>query len=78
MIVTPARAFDAEGLEGALGLRMSRPRERLGKREPEGPGLELPDGAIVIADEFASDLDLALASEILARIRQVGRHDSHA
>jgi DNA/RNA-binding domain of Phe-tRNA-synthetase-like protein len=48
------RAFDAEGLEGTLGLRMSRPRERLGKREPEGPGLELLDGAIVIADELHS------------------------
>src|SRR6185295_10968734 len=31
---------------------------------------------IVIADEFASDLDLALASEILARIRRAAERES--
>jgi phosphonate transport system ATP-binding protein len=30
---------------------------------------------IVVADEFASDLDLALASEILARIRRAAEHE---
>jgi DNA/RNA-binding domain of Phe-tRNA-synthetase-like protein len=40
------RAFDADRLEGEIGLRVSRPRERLG-----GDGLELPDGTIVIADD---------------------------
>jgi DNA/RNA-binding domain of Phe-tRNA-synthetase-like protein len=42
----PVRAFDADRLEGEIGLRVSRPRERLG-----GDGLELPDGTIVIADD---------------------------
>jgi DNA/RNA-binding domain of Phe-tRNA-synthetase-like protein len=45
------RAFDADRLQGVLGLRVSRPRERLGGA-PEG--FELPDGTIVIADERAS------------------------
>lgn len=40
------RAFDADRLEGELGLRISRPRERLG-----GSGFELAEGSIVIADE---------------------------
>jgi len=40
------RAFDADRIEGAPGLRVSRPKEKLG-----GNGLELPDGTIVIADE---------------------------
>jgi DNA/RNA-binding domain of Phe-tRNA-synthetase-like protein len=40
------RAFDSERLQGELGVRISRPQERLG-----GTGLELPDGTIVIADE---------------------------
>jgi DNA/RNA-binding domain of Phe-tRNA-synthetase-like protein len=45
------RAFDADRLQGELGLRVSRPRERLGGA-PDG--FELPDGTIVIADERAS------------------------
>jgi DNA/RNA-binding domain of Phe-tRNA-synthetase-like protein len=40
------RAFDADRIEGTPGLRVSRPKEKLG-----GGGLELPDGTIVIADE---------------------------
>jgi len=43
------RAFDADKLTGRLGLRIALPRERLG-----GTGIELPDGAIVIADEERS------------------------
>src|SRR5438128_1088861 len=43
------RAFDADKLTGRLGLRLALPRERLG-----GTGIELPDGAIVIADEERS------------------------
>jgi DNA/RNA-binding domain of Phe-tRNA-synthetase-like protein len=42
----PVRAFDADQLQGDVGLRVSQPREKLG-----GDGLELPDGTIVIADE---------------------------
>jgi DNA/RNA-binding domain of Phe-tRNA-synthetase-like protein len=45
------RAFDADRLQGELGLRVSRPRERLGGA-PDG--FELPDGTIVIADERAA------------------------
>jgi DNA/RNA-binding domain of Phe-tRNA-synthetase-like protein len=40
------RAFDADRLEGGVGLRISRPQERLG-----GSGVELVEGSIVIADE---------------------------
>ena len=40
------RAFDADRIEGELGLRVSRPKERLG-----GDGAEMPEGTIVIADE---------------------------
>jgi DNA/RNA-binding domain of Phe-tRNA-synthetase-like protein len=40
------RAFDAAQIQGDLGLRVSRPQEKLG-----GDGLELPDGTIVLADE---------------------------
>jgi DNA/RNA-binding domain of Phe-tRNA-synthetase-like protein len=42
----PVRAFDADRVEGDLGLRVSQPREKLG-----GEGLEMPDGTIVIADQ---------------------------
>ena len=42
----PVRAFDADRIQGDLGLRVSQPEEKLG-----GDGLELPDGTIVIADE---------------------------
>jgi DNA/RNA-binding domain of Phe-tRNA-synthetase-like protein len=42
------RAFDADRLQGRLGLRIAQPDERLG-----GGGIELPDGAIVIADELS-------------------------
>jgi DNA/RNA-binding domain of Phe-tRNA-synthetase-like protein len=44
------RAFDADHVQGELGLRVSQPGERLGAPN----GLELPDGTIVIADEQAS------------------------
>jgi DNA/RNA-binding domain of Phe-tRNA-synthetase-like protein len=40
------RAFDAERLEGKLGLRVVQPGEHLA-----GDRVDLPDGAIVIADE---------------------------
>jgi DNA/RNA-binding domain of Phe-tRNA-synthetase-like protein len=40
------RGFDANSLSGPLGLRLSRPGERLG-----GDGPELADGTIVVADE---------------------------
>ena len=40
------RAFDADRIQGDLGLRISQPKEKLG-----GDGLELPEGSIVIADE---------------------------
>jgi DNA/RNA-binding domain of Phe-tRNA-synthetase-like protein len=43
------RAFDADRITGRLGLRVSHPEERLG-----GDGIELPDGAIVVADEERS------------------------
>jgi DNA/RNA-binding domain of Phe-tRNA-synthetase-like protein len=43
------RAFDADRITGRLGLRISNPGERLG-----GKGLELPEGAIVVADEERS------------------------
>jgi DNA/RNA-binding domain of Phe-tRNA-synthetase-like protein len=43
------RAFDADRISGRLGLRVSQPGERLG-----GDGIELPDGAIVVADEQRS------------------------
>jgi DNA/RNA-binding domain of Phe-tRNA-synthetase-like protein len=42
------RAFDADRVEGDLGLRISQPGERLGG--PKGV-FELPEGSIVIADE---------------------------
>jgi DNA/RNA-binding domain of Phe-tRNA-synthetase-like protein len=42
----PVRAFDADRVQGDVGLRVSREKERLG-----GDGLELPEGTIVIADE---------------------------
>src|SRR3954451_18674358 len=42
----PVRAFDADRLEGTLGLRIAQPREHLA-----GDRVDLPDGAIVIADE---------------------------
>ena len=42
------RAFDADRVEGELGLRVSQPGERLGGR---GGAFELPTGTIVIADE---------------------------
>ena len=40
------RGFDADRIQGDLGLRVSQPGEKLG-----GDGLELPEGTIVIADE---------------------------
>jgi DNA/RNA-binding domain of Phe-tRNA-synthetase-like protein len=40
------RAFDADRLDGALGLRIARRGEHL-----SGDRLDLPDGAIVMADE---------------------------
>jgi DNA/RNA-binding domain of Phe-tRNA-synthetase-like protein len=40
------RAFDADRLDGALGLRIAQPGEHL-----SGDRVDLPDGAIVIADE---------------------------
>jgi DNA/RNA-binding domain of Phe-tRNA-synthetase-like protein len=40
------RAFDADRLEGMLGLRIAQPGEHLA-----GDRLGLPDGAIVVADE---------------------------
>jgi|RhiMetdeSRZDD1v2_1073273.scaffolds.fasta_scaffold03948_21 DNA/RNA-binding domain of Phe-tRNA-synthetase-like protein len=40
------RAFDADRLEGRPGLRIAQPREHL-----YGDRVELPDGAIVVADE---------------------------
>jgi DNA/RNA-binding domain of Phe-tRNA-synthetase-like protein len=43
------RAFDADRITGSLGLRIAHPKERLG-----GDGIELPDGAIVVADEERS------------------------
>jgi DNA/RNA-binding domain of Phe-tRNA-synthetase-like protein len=43
------RAFDADRTTGSLGLRIAHPEERLG-----GDGIELPDGAIVVADEERS------------------------
>jgi DNA/RNA-binding domain of Phe-tRNA-synthetase-like protein len=43
------RAFDADRIEGRLGLRISNPGERLG-----GDGMELPEGAIVVADDLRS------------------------
>jgi DNA/RNA-binding domain of Phe-tRNA-synthetase-like protein len=43
------RAFDADKITGRLGLRISHPDERLG-----GEGIELPDGAMVVADEERS------------------------
>ena len=42
------RAFDADRVQGELGLRISQAGERLGGT-PQG--FELPDGTIVIADE---------------------------
>lgn len=42
------RAFDADRVEGELGLRISRPQERLGG---SAGVFELPEGTIVIADE---------------------------
>ena len=43
------RAFDADKLTGRIGLRIALPEERLG-----GNGIELPEGAIVVADEERS------------------------
>jgi DNA/RNA-binding domain of Phe-tRNA-synthetase-like protein len=40
------RAFDAERLQGRLGLRIAQPGEHLA-----GDRFDLPDGAIVVADE---------------------------
>lgn len=40
------RAFDADRLQGALGLRIAQPGEHLA-----GDRVDLPDGAIVVADE---------------------------
>jgi DNA/RNA-binding domain of Phe-tRNA-synthetase-like protein len=45
------RAFDAERLQGDLGLRISQPGERLGG---DRSGLLLPEGTIAIADERAA------------------------
>jgi DNA/RNA-binding domain of Phe-tRNA-synthetase-like protein len=42
------RALDADQTSGRLGLRLSEPKERLGG-DPRG--LELPSGALVLADE---------------------------
>ena len=42
----PVRAFDADRIQGDLGLRVSQPQEKLG-----GDGGEMPEGTIVIADE---------------------------
>ena len=44
------RAFDAEGLEGGWGCACPGP-ESAAVTGAGGPGLELPDGAIVLADE---------------------------
>lgn len=44
----PIWAFDADRVEGALGVRLAAPGERLG-REPEA--LEVPPGRLVVADE---------------------------
>ena len=41
------RAFDADRLQGRLGLRIAQPGEHLA-----GDRVDLPDGAIVIADEL--------------------------
>jgi DNA/RNA-binding domain of Phe-tRNA-synthetase-like protein len=43
------RALDADKITGSLGLRIAQPKERLG-----GNGIELPEGAIVVADEQRS------------------------
>jgi DNA/RNA-binding domain of Phe-tRNA-synthetase-like protein len=43
------RAFDADKLTGSLGLRIAQPGERLG-----GNDIELPEGALVVADEQRS------------------------
>ncbi len=45
------RAFDADRIDGRLALRLSQPGERLGG---EKDGLELPEGAIVYADDNRS------------------------
>ena len=45
---------------------------------PRGAGIArtlLQHPRVVLADEFASDLDLALASEILARIRRAAEQE---
>ena len=46
----PVYAFDAPGIEGELGLRLSHPGESLGK----GDGWPIPRGQVVIADEARS------------------------
>lgn len=63
------RAFDAGGLEGPLGLRLSRPHERLGETGGGTAGVELADGTIVLADRRAS---IALVFGETAAGRAVG------
>lgn len=64
------RAFDADRLEGTLGLRIAQPREHLA-----GDRVDLPDGAIVIADErrpigliFGDTGSLAIVTNATRRI----------
>jgi DNA/RNA-binding domain of Phe-tRNA-synthetase-like protein len=45
------RAFDADRINGAVGLRLAQPGERLGG---ERDGLELPEGTLVFADDRSS------------------------
>jgi DNA/RNA-binding domain of Phe-tRNA-synthetase-like protein len=47
----PVRALDADRIDGELGLRLAQPGERLGG---DADGLELPEGALVLADEKAA------------------------
>ncbi len=63
------RAFDADRVQGELGLRISQPGERLGGA-PQG--FELPEGTIVIADERDS-VGLVFGDTAAAR-RGLGGH----
>src|SRR5947209_7826539 len=47
----PVRALDADRVGVGLGLRLTQPGERLGGG---ADGLELPEGALVLADEKAA------------------------
>jgi DNA/RNA-binding domain of Phe-tRNA-synthetase-like protein len=62
------RAFDAEGLQGTLGIRESAPEESLAGRRGE-----LPQGTLVIADEKAP---VGLLFGATAQSRAVGS-DTH-